>query len=206
MNFIFNLIFLFQNFELALSTLLSEYYPQLSYTEDENRIYINYYYHSIWIAKNRQGNFLNALEWRIGCILQEYPIEIYGFKRRYFNQNFGILIKPNFQDFDKNASTFNYYHYSIYNRNIMSHVFSLSTKDSDYNLGIFNNRIVSKSYSHLIPIVTPLICSRCGNSMYGGLEPFCPKCGIINLTDYSNANFLKFYLEKNLELQIGGKN
>gem|GEM_PF-1848879 len=191
----------------SFSNILSQYYPQLSYTEDENRIYINYYsYWSIWIAKNRQGNFLNALEFQIGCILQEYPIQIWGFRRPYFNQNFGILVKPIFQNFDKNIEPFNYYQYSIYNRNIMPYVFSLSTEDSENNLGVFNNKIVTKNYSHLRPLLFPLSCNNCGNFMYGGLEPFCPKCGTINLTHSSNANFLKFYFEKSLEIQIGGGN
>lgn len=206
-DLITSLIFLFQNCGLSFSNILSQYYPQLSYTEDENRIYINYYsYSSIWVAKNRQGNFLNALEFQIGCILQEYPIQIWGFRRPYFNQNFGILVKPIFQNFDKNIEPFNYYQYSIYNRNIMPYVFSLSTEDSENNLGVFNNKIVTKNYSHLRPLLFPLSCNNCGNFMYGGLEPFCPKCGTINLTHSSNANFLKFYFEKSLEIQIGGGN
>ena len=206
-DLITKLIFLFQNCGLSFSNILSQYYPHLSYTEDENRIYINYYsYWSIWIAKNRQGNFLNDLEFQIGCILQEYPIQIWGFRRPYFNQNFGILVKPIFQNFDKNIEPFNYYQYSIYNRNIMPYVFSLSTEDSENNLGVFNNKIVTKNYSHLRPLLFPLSCNNCGNFMYGGLEPFCPKCGTINLTHSSNANFLKFYFEKSLEIQIGGGN
>lgn len=199
------LIFLFQNCGLSFSNILSQYYPQLSYTEDENRIYINYYYYSIWIAKTRQGNFLNALEYKIGELLKEYPIQIFGFKRPYFYQNFGILIKPHFEDFNKNANTFSYYQYCIYNRNILPYFFSLSSKDSENNLGIFNNRIITKNYSHLRPLVFPLTCNNCGNFMYGGLEPFCPNCGTINLDSYSNANFLKFYFEKTLEIQIGGR-
>lgn len=198
--FIQNLIFIIStNPRLTLTFILATFYPHINFIEDQNRIYL--FNGSICIAKNNEGNRMNAHEVFCSTLLQEYFIQHFPFIRPYYNMTHGIILKPSFSPFnkDENSNALNLYYY--YGSSLMQKGFSLNPMQN--KVGILNGKLVLTSYLDFIPYPTslPLTCIH-GNYMFGGLEPYSA-CGC-DIRLNSNANLLELYHFENLKKYTGG--
>ena len=201
MNFIqqlSQLISIYPNMEI--SSILSTFFSQYHYVEDTNRIFL--FNNQICIAKNRQGNALNAHEWYCSTITQDYAIHFFPFNKPYFNMTHGIILKPFFLSFDKDLTSYNLMLYQSYSLSLSPLGFSLTPKQNP--IGMFNGKLVLTDYSNFIPYFIPysfpLIC-RCGYPMSGGLEPCCSNCGS---TISFNSEILNSYHFEHLKKYTGG--
>lgn len=195
--FIQNLIFIIStNPGLTLTSILANFYPHINFTEDQNRIYL--FNDSICIAKNNEGNRMNAHEVFCSTLLQEYFIQHFPFIRPYYNMTHGIILKPSFSPFNKDENSYTLNLYFYYGSSLIQKGFSLNPAQN--KIGILNGKLVLTSYLNFIPLL-PLTCIH-GNHMFGGLEPCCP-CGC-DVTSHSNAKLLALYHFENLKKYTGG--
>lgn len=179
--------------------LLVKFFPFLDYIDDVNRIYLAN--KTICIAKNREGNKINAHEFFCSLTLQEYFIQHYFFSTFYFNMSYGIIRKPFFIPFNKDENSQNLNFYQIYGSFLMQKGFSLNPDQN--KIGILNGKLVLSDYSNFIPYIAEIqLKCMCGLNLYGGLEPFCPRGCDINLT--SNIKLVEFYYLQNLKNRTGG--
>lgn len=189
-----------KNPNVPIAQVISHFYPVIDFVEDEDRIYLAN--KTICIAKTKEGNLINLHEWYCSTLLSEYIIQFYPCRRPFLNFNYGVIIKPTFQKFDRTAANSSYY-IQILAANYLGK--GVVNKLKDNQIGILNGRLVLTDYSNFIPFIFwnfPLTCS-CGHLILGSLEPFCLQCGIIdlnkdstlNIIDFSNKDFLqKHYL------------
>lgn len=187
------------NPRMPLTSILSTFCSQLIFTEDENRVYL--FDGTICIAKNMEGNRMNAHEVFCSTTLQEYFIQHFPFAVPYYNMTHGIIIKPSFIPFNKDENSYTLTTYFHYGSSLVHKGFSLNPLQN--KIGIFNGKLVLTSYLNFIPYPTqfPLMCNH-GNHMLGGLEPYSP-CGC-DVTSNSNAKILELYHFENLKKYTGG--
>lgn len=183
----------------TITSILSTFYPQLIFTEDENRIYL--FEGRICIAKDNKGNRMNAHEVFCSTILQEYFILHFPFAIPYYNMTHGIIVKPLFIPFNKDENAYTLNAYFHYGSSLVHKGFSINPMLN--KVGTLNGKLVLTNYSNFIPYPTPLplTCNH-GNYMFGGLEP-CSPCGC-NVASSQNIKALEFYHFENLKKYTGG--
>lgn len=193
-----------QNRQILIQNILQLYIPRKSldyiinnikktfndfiYKEDKTRLFLKIDNYLIIIAKNNLGNLYNHHEYTCSQYFHEYTIETFSYNGYYCSHSNHIIIKPFISRFDytstsKNKELFYQYSSSFLNRGI--------TKNFNPKIiGLYNSKIVLRSYLSILPYTYLIQCHKCGKYIYSYLEPFCPYCNNNNFNDNNFINNL----------------
>lgn len=164
----------------------------LLYKENENRLFLKIDGTLIVIAKNQLGNKYNYHEYDCSNYFREYPIDYRAFNVYPFYHHYHLIIKPFIEKIDYKSNSkikelFYRYSSSFYNK-------AITKNFNPKMIGLYNNKLVLRSYLNIFPFNNIIQCHNCGQPIYTYLEPYCPYC---HATNFDNNNFINNLFKSN---------